>query len=154
MLRYSLQNYRTVANSADAALRHAIKRFPSLISTILPTLLSALGGLQLPPTATVRESMTGSEREAAAEAEHRVDVKLVQELAKLALDAASKSQSTEELSAAGTNYKEQPLRHHYSALRLYQLRTLSLPGFQQWLCLPGALAILHGRNLAEQDCCK
>lgn len=105
MLRYALQNYRTVANSADAALRHAVKRFPSLISAVLPTLLAALGGLPLPSTAAVREGMAGSrETDADGETEYTVDVKLVQELASLALGAASQGRANGELSAAGLLY--------------------------------------------------
>ena len=59
MLRYSLQSYQAVSSMADQGLRRAAKRYPCLIPALLPTLLSAVGGLELPSQRQVLDGLQG-----------------------------------------------------------------------------------------------
>jgi len=60
LLRYSLQTYVAVSAAADHGLRRAAKRYPCLITPLLPTLLSALGGVEVPTQEDVLERLAGT----------------------------------------------------------------------------------------------
>lgn len=98
LLRHSLLNYRAVASAADASLRYIVKRYSALVPCVLPTLLCALGGLDLPTSEDVRQSLDAEESSAP---EYPLNIELVEALADLARDAASKTLKADELTAAG-----------------------------------------------------